>query len=476
MTAERRTDNSGVQDAVHSFAFLGAGEALARLIAFGTMLLVARRLGPSAYGVIGVASGIMLYLTQIADGGIELVGVPAIARARSSASELASATITVRAVLALALTALVVPIGLWVLPAPDGRILAIYACSLCFTALGTRWIHLGLERPAIVAVARVCAELVALALVWSLVHDSSDLVHVPIAAVISVAMASAVMFIGLRRSSVVLRPSARWARSQPLFSAARRILIFTLLGLVLFNFDLLFLRYVKGERDAGYYAAAYALISFAANVIVAYAHSVLPVISRADSSDADRQSVYGGSMILAFAVALPVGVGGALVAEPLVDLVFGTGFTPAAAAMSWLLLTIPIAALREMAVMGLLAKSGERALVRVNLYTVVANLVLNVALVPSFGLVGAAWATLITEVVRLALADRAAERTGFRRPQFQRLLRPLLAGGAMFIVIRTSAVTSLPLVIGIGVLSYGLALTLLGGISFQRGSRPQFTL
>ncbi len=476
MTPETNTGSRGIRDAVHSFAFLGAGEALARLIAFGTMLLVARRLGPDAYGVIVVAAGIMLYLTQIADGGIELVGVPAVAKARDAVSALASATLTVRVVLALALTAVVVPVGIWVLPAPDGQILAIYAASLCFTALGTRWIHLGFERPAIIAIARVVAELVALAIVWRSVHDADDLELVPIAAVVGIAIATVAMLIGLRGRGIQLRPSMRWALSRPLFGAARQMLVFTLLGLLLFNFDLLFLRYIKGERDAGYYAAAYAVISFAANVIVAYAHSVLPVLSRAQASDADRQSVYADSMVLAFAVALPVGLGGSLVAAPLIDVVFGADFAAAAPAMRWLLLTIPIAALREMAVMGLLARSGERALVRVNLYTVIANVLLNIAIVPIYGLIGAAIATLATEVVRLILADLASERSGFNRPRFARLLRPLVAGAAMFGAITLSAITTLPIVIVVGAVSYAVVLTLVGGISFQRGRLPRFTL
>ena len=67
---------------------LGVGEALARVVAFVTMLVVARRLGPSAYGVVGVSAGILLYLTQLADGGIELVGIPAVATDRKRAKSL----------------------------------------------------------------------------------------------------------------------------------------------------------------------------------------------------------------------------------------------------------------------------------------------------------------------------------------------------------------------------------------------------
>ena len=60
---------------------LGLGEAAARLIGFIAMLVVARRVGASMYGVIGVATAVVLYLNRVVDGGLELgLGVREVAR------------------------------------------------------------------------------------------------------------------------------------------------------------------------------------------------------------------------------------------------------------------------------------------------------------------------------------------------------------------------------------------------------------
>ena len=56
------------------FAVLGLGEALARLVAFGATVYVARRLGADVYGVIAVAAAIVLYFSHVADFSVEVLG------------------------------------------------------------------------------------------------------------------------------------------------------------------------------------------------------------------------------------------------------------------------------------------------------------------------------------------------------------------------------------------------------------------
>lgn len=450
------------------FAALGLGEVIARVIAFGTMLLVARRLGPGAYGSVGVAAGILLYLNQLADGGIELVGIPAVTRDPARVGILASSVLTFRVITALALTLAVLPFTL-LMPEPDGRILAIYALSLVWTALSTRWTYLGLERPGVVASARVLGETAGLVMVYVSVQGAGDVLGVPTAAWCAGAIGSLVMLAGLGRMGVRIRPSFAWAECASLFRQARHLLAFTLLGLVLYNFDLLFLRATHGPEDAGLYAAAYAAISFGANVIVAYAHSVLPVLSRPAPDPASRNAAYHRAMKLGFLVTVPAAVGGLVVAPSVVPLVFGSAFGDAVVALQWLVFTLPLAAVREIAVVALIGSGGERPLVRVNALTAAANVVLNVALVPKLGMLGAAAATLLTEVVRLGLAAHAAHRAAFAWPSWRGFVRPIVCGLGMLAVIRISGARDLVLVSLVAVASYGGLLVATGGVRREPG-------
>jgi O-antigen/teichoic acid export membrane protein len=110
------------------FAALGGGEAVARLAAFAATVYLARTLGPALFGSIAFAMAILLYLTQLADGGVELVGVPLVARAQERVDDVVGPVFTVRLLFALGLTIVTIAAGLVVMPQPDGFLLAGY-CS-----------------------------------------------------------------------------------------------------------------------------------------------------------------------------------------------------------------------------------------------------------------------------------------------------------------------------------------------------------
>lgn len=451
-----------------SFLNLAAGETIARALAFVAMLIAARRLGPAMYGVIGVTSGIMLYLNQLADAGAELAGVPIVARQHERLNELVSSVLSARVLLAAALTVAVVVIGLVAFPQPDGSILAIYSLGLVFVALGTRWVFLGLQRAWWVAVARISGELAALVIVVVALHGVGDVAVVPVASIVGGALAAGIMLIGLRGLGVRPGLTSDRQEARPVLERGPHLVGFTLLGLVLFNADLIYLRFVSGQSAAGYYAAAYTFIAFAANLSVAWAHSVMPTIARFARRDAGRNHVYETSMLLAYAVSLPVAVGGMLTAGPLISVVFGTDYAPAVSALVWLLPAVPMAACREIAVVGLIGTDGgERRLIRINATCAVFNIVILIPVVPAYGLIGAAAVTVLTEILRLVIALRFALEAGFRPPHLSRFAKPAVAAGAMVPALALLGGRSFPFLLAGGAAVYAVVLLLTGVLRLQ---------
>lgn len=446
------------------FMALGGGEAAARLCAFLATIYLARTLTPALYGIVGAAMGIMLYLTQLADGGIELVGVPLVARARDRLVEVASPVLSVRFLVAAALAAIVILAGMTVLPQPDGVIIAISALSLLATGLSVRWIHIGLERAGAVAASRTLGELLALAIILLVVHDAGDVARVPLAQFAGAALTSLVLLVALRRSGIELPWVWAPRTAAPVFARARHLVGFTLLGLLLFNFDLIYLRFRTGPEAAGYYAAAYTLISFAANLIVAFAHTVLPTLTRLEHDDKARNALYVRSCAQAFAIALPVGAGAWYVAPQAIEQLFGPQYRPAGVALQWLAWSIPLAALRELPVVALIASGRERALVRVNAITAICNVALVVAAIPRFGLVGAAAATVATELIRLALAAHFAHAAGYPIVAPRRLLKASAATAAMMAALVMAAPAFLWTSIPLGVAAYAVGLIAVRGV------------
>ena len=188
-----------------NFLKLGSGELAARAVGYLVLIYIARELGASAYGTIGYAQAIVLYLAGIVDFGIEAVGPREIAAGPDRADRLVSSILSARLLIATAGTLLLAAMGLGVMPSPDGAVLAVFGLSLFSTALSTRWVHVGFERVGSVAVARMLGELAKAGAILLLVHDASDVLYVALFYVAGDLLSAAVMLYRLRQYNTGFR-------------------------------------------------------------------------------------------------------------------------------------------------------------------------------------------------------------------------------------------------------------------------------
>lgn len=355
-----------------------------------------------------------------------------------------------------------------ILPDPDGRVLALYALTLLAVGAGTRWVHLGLERARDAAFARIAGEALMVALVLALVRGPDDLLGVPLAQFAGDCLAALLLLLWLARRGFPIRPRLDWATARPVFASTWPLVPSALLGLIMFNADLILLRVFRDTATVGYYAAAYTLVSFLINLGGTYRHSLVPTLARLGDDPAGQHRLYGSAMLLVFSLAFPAAIGGFLVAEPLIITAFGAEYAPAAGALALLVLSVPLGLLREVATGALLAHSRERQVLTLAAWPAAINLALNLLLIPALGIAGAATATILTEATRLAFALALVRPLGFRLDAFRRLWPPLLAGAAMAGLLLAVRPATLWTAIPLGAAAYLATLGLLGGLPALR--------
>jgi O-antigen/teichoic acid export membrane protein len=459
-----------------NFAALGAGEALARLVAFGATVYLARTLGPGAYGVIGLATAVLLYFTYLADCGIETLGVREIAADHTRVHTLAPAVLSLRLTVAAILAVLVAAGGLLLLPQPDGAILAVYGLTLLGVGANTRWIHIGLEDAGRVALARIAGETTMVLLVIALVRGAGDLARVPLAQFTGDMLAMTLLAIWLRKRGASLALHWDFKAAGPVFRRAFPLVLHALLGLMIYNSDLIFLRAFQTAADVGYYVAAYTLISFLLNLGIAYSQSLLPTLTRLAPEPSRQHALYQTSMAQVFAAAFPLAIGGFLLSTAIIAFVFGPGYGRATVALQILIWTIPVAFYRNVPQMALISAGRQDRVLRITFVSAMVNLALNIFIIPTYGMVGAAAATLATEVMRTGLALFFASKEGFAFPRFARLWKTLTAGVGMAGALYLVSTRGLWLSILAGGATYILLLLAVGGITARRGSAPALTV
>jgi O-antigen/teichoic acid export membrane protein len=453
-----------------NFLALGGGEAAARAIAFVATVYIARVLGAPYFGIVAFSAAVLLYLGRLVDGGLDQgLGIQLIASKRARIERLAFTLLVARFTIAAGLALSLLLIGTLLLPQPDGAVLAAFGLLLFPLALSTRWLHLGLERARFVAIARIAGELAMVVLVFAFVRSPKDVLAVPLAQFAGDTLAALLLVGGLIMWGY--RPSfaLHWRPLRAISRRAAPLVLASLLSLLIFNADLLVLRIFRGASAVGLYVAAYALISFFGNLMSAYGASLLPTLARLANRSEEQLALYRTASAHATAVALPVTVGGFLLAPEIIGAVFGEAYGPAALPLRILVWSICLGALREVARVGMLARGREDRILRMNIWGTAMNVSANLVLIPLFGMAGAAAATIGTETLRLGIIQRFATQEGLAPARLRRFWRPVAATAFMATVLAVLNGSQLWISIPAGAAAYAAALIVTGGLRVRWG-------
>lgn len=201
--------------------------------------------------------------------------------------------------------------------------------------------------------------------------------------------------------------------------------------IVLARVDMTMLASYKPSQAVGQYGAAYRLLDTTAFVPWAVNAAVLPTLSRLSPTTATPVgAVYGRSLKLVLAVTLPMAVGAAVLAGPLVSLLFGAGYHPAAKALLLLAPTIVLYPISAMSADLFYSQGVQRVVAITYGVVLVENVIANLFLIPRFSFNGAAVGTSVSELL-VAASLLVLSRPLHGALEIQRIvLGPLAAAAA----------------------------------------------
>jgi O-antigen/teichoic acid export membrane protein len=233
--------------------------------------------------------------------------------------------------------------------------------------------------------------------------------------------------------------------------------------LLFFQLDQVLLEQWRGPLEVGWYAAPVRVLEGLTLVPRILGYALIPTMAALypRSPDAVTALYARGSKYL-LVTGLPIAAFGALESGPFVRFLFGDAYAPSALAARVL---IPAAAFM------FLSNFGETALACVNRWgTIVAvstaclalNVALNLAWIPRYGYVGAAWATLATEAAYFAAGAAALSRFGHRIGWLGLAARPLAATAVFALALVVARGLPLLWASALASLAYGIATLALG--------------
>jgi len=196
---------------------------------------------------------------------------------------------------------------------------------------------------------------------------------------------------------------------------------------------------------------------------VTYFIWLFPVLARAFASDARAAgALVARSLRLAAIVAPPIGVGGAFLAGPIIELLFGPAYMASAPVLQILAWSASLVILRGIYHQAFTAAGRQRLDLACAGTATGVNVALNLAFIPIWGVLGAALATVSSELLWLTLASFFFARRVAPVPLVAALGPPVVAAAAMAGALALSRPVAWPLRAALGLGVYGAALALMG--------------
>ena len=373
---------------------------------------MARQLGPQGFGVLNAAMAATWILIVMASLGLDVPAVLRLARADNhdgsddERARLLATVLMLRALAALPAVAAAVALA-WLLHGNDRTALAV---SLIVTLAIVGYVPSVLDvwfrsrtQAAPLAAARLSATGVSSAVKLAILFNGGDLVALAWAVVLEAVLYSAILCALLWRSAD--RPRGPWrvdaGMARALLRQSAPVLVAASIAMVYMKSDLLLISALTDHTQTGLYALAQKLSEVLYIVPVVIIDSLYPMLAARAAPQAQLATTTPEPLLfdLAAAAAMAVVVLGLLVATPLVRWVFGEAYAPSLALFAvhaWTCVAVALDTARQrwLVAAGLqrctpwLAGSG--ALLAIGL---------NLALLPSFGAMGAACAALVASVV-----------------------------------------------------------------------------
>lgn len=398
------------EGAVKNTAYLACAELITKIISFMIVIIVARYLQEINFGKYSFAFAYTSFFAIISDLGLDTLAIRDIARNKESAGKLFVNTSLIKFVLSIiSFVLLVVIINL--MNYPQDTILAVYILGIyalinSFNQL-FRSVFRAFEKMRYEAIVRIIEKVITLFLIIYLISNEYGLIE--IVSVFLIASVLTFILSGYFTISrfIKIKFELDTILMKKIFKEALPFGFTAIFIVIYFRIDTVMLSLMVGDKAVGLYNASYNIIDGLTGLVAgSLGGMALPVMSRYFVSVENRKYLkitYIQLFELSLIAGLLISIFVTIFAEDIIQLFYGSEYLDAAASLKiliWAFFIICISTISST----LLNSIGKQKIVTFGTgMGALLNIILNMLLIPHFSYLGAALATVITEIVGLSI-------------------------------------------------------------------------
>jgi O-antigen/teichoic acid export membrane protein len=416
-----------------NFFILGLGEFASKVCGFVAFAYLARVLGPQEFGQLEFALALIFFLALVVDCGLGSYGAREIARDQSLVGYLTTHILLVRCLLGVfAFTLLAVLLVFLDKPWAIEKIIWLYGVTLLVQPGLLPWVFQGNDLMGYVALGSAMRWLFFAAGVLLLVHNADNAWMVPVIELTALLCVVTYYFCAFKYNFRFLggRVDVRYALA--IFRQAWPIGASELVWALKIYFATVLLGTLIYGPEVGWFGAAHRLVISLHAFVWLYFFNLLPSISRGSRGNLETlQRLMRGSLQITGWLGVFVAVVGTALARPVLTIVYGPQYEPAVGALQLLIWLIPLALVSGHFRYTLIAYDRQR----LEFFTAACggalNVVLNLTLITSYGIVGAAVSLVAAEGLICVLSYLMVQRTIAPIPVGIYLWKPVIGAAVL---------------------------------------------
>ena len=369
------------------------------------ILIISRRLGPDIFGGYSFLNAVIMTGVVCATFGLDTLMVRDISRDPSVGNRFLSSILAFKVISSLLVMAGVCTLFRFFLDDQGMmKLLAIFSTVICLNSLSQSFWYYGdgFQKFQYHAALWASSNMMKVPLVWFFISFEQGLAMVLYAVIIAEVISLIISGLCIRLRFKWFLGNLSFKSTLPLFKKGWPLAVVFILSAVYFRIDLMMLEVMKGEKAVGTYSAAYKLVEFLSIIPGTVTIAALPGLTAeySDNIKNFRASFYRTLTVL--------GVGGAaigfflyLFSKQLILLLYGPSFSDSALSLSILSGVVFFLFVNGYLAYVTIATNNERALAVVLVISTILNVLFNFYLIPGYSHIGAALATLLSEILML---------------------------------------------------------------------------
>ena len=385
-------------------AFVTFGGLLLKVVSFLFGVYVVRRLGDDRFGQYSIVLAFVGLFQIFAELGVSQFVMREISRDRTKASSLFWNLVAVRLILA-AVGIIGITIGAAGIGYSQALVLGVFLYTWTFLLSAVEapleTILTAHERFDIVTILTLLGQVGFVLLGVLVLYSGWGFLALVASGLVAMLPQVGLAVYIVRKNRYLDRSPQISPRTWPRLVRSGLPFMFISLSLTIsFRFDTVILSKLQPEHVVGWYNVAYGLAKSLTFTLAGFSVAMVPSLSRTYVRDAAQVEIwYSRSVKFIALLALPVAVGGMLVAEPLIRALYTAEFLPAAASLRIIIWDVPLLLFASFCGNMTTIVGEERSAARIYAASAVANILLNLIFIPVFGYLGASAVTVVTDLV-----------------------------------------------------------------------------